>query len=97
MTEQRKYELGDVVQLNERTGNPMLRYCFMTVTEPKSFGAQGFVQCTGENMEPGGRAYYRAKFEEMDCIGKAVLMPADDVAALSVLNPVPIQEQGAER
>jgi hypothetical protein len=77
---EREYQNGDVVQLNEKTGNPMLRYCFMIVTEPKSFGAQGFVQCTGENMQPGGQAYYRAKFEEMDYIGKAVLVPASDAA-----------------
>lgn len=80
MTGKSEYEKGDVVQLNEKTGNAMLRYCFMIVTEPKSFGAQGFVQCTGENGDTGGQAYYRAKFEEMDYIGKAVLMPESDAA-----------------
>lgn len=69
-------EVGDVVQLNENCGNPMLKYCFMTVSEPKSFGAQGYVQCTGENMEPGGQAYYRAKWEEMDLIGHTTLVAA---------------------
>ena len=50
---EREYQSGDVVQLNEKTGNAMLKYCFMTVTEPKSFGAMGFVQCTGTDGKPG--------------------------------------------
>lgn len=67
---------GAVVQLNEKCGNAMLKYCFMTVTEPKGFGAMGYVQTTGENGEPGGQAYYRAKWEEMDFIGHTTLMVA---------------------
>lgn len=74
--EKGEYEAGDVVQLNEKTGNAMLMYCFMTVTEPKGFGAMGYVQVTGSNGEPGGQAYYRAKFEEMDYIGKTDLIAA---------------------
>ena len=73
---EREYQSGDVVQLNEKTGNAMLKYCFMTVTEPKSFGAMGFVQCTGTDGKPGGAAYYRAKFEEMDLIGHTTLVAA---------------------
>ena len=46
--------------------NPMFAGCLMTITECKSWGAQGYVQALGENGEPGGQAYYRAKFEEMD-------------------------------
>lgn len=70
---------ADVVQLNENCKNPMLRFCFMTVTEPKSFGAMGFIQCTGENQQVGGRAYYRAGFDEMDLIGRTNLLPADEI------------------
>jgi len=55
--------------------NPMFAYCFMTVTEPKSWGAQGFVQALGENGEPGGKAYYRAKFQDMEFVGHAVWAP----------------------
>jgi len=49
----------------------------MTVTEPKSWGAQGFVQALGENGEIGGKAYYRAKFEDMELVGKAVWAPTE--------------------
>jgi hypothetical protein len=66
-------QVGDVVQLIPgKTRNPMFAACFMTVTEPKSFGAQGYVQGLGENELPGGQAYYRATWDEMTApIGKA--------------------------
>lgn len=70
---------GDVVQLGPNTSNPMFAYCFMTVTEPKSWGAQGFVQSLGEDGQPGGQAYYRAKFEDMELIGHSVWAPAEEV------------------
>lgn len=70
----RKTELepGTLVQLNPETcRNPMLAACFMVITEAKSFGAQGYIQATGENGSMGGRAYYRAEFDEMEVVGKA--------------------------
>lgn len=63
---------GMVVQLNPATvRNLMFAGCFMTITEPKAFGAQGYVQALGENGAPGGQAYYRANWEEMEWIGVA--------------------------
>jgi hypothetical protein len=63
---------GNVVQLNPETvGNPMFAGCFMVVTEPKTWGAQGYVTALGEGGQPGGAAYYRAKWEEMELIGHA--------------------------
>jgi hypothetical protein len=67
----RKLEAGDVVQLAPEVGNPMFAFCMMTVTEPKEWGAQGYVQALGENGEPGGQAYYRAKWSEMEYVGRA--------------------------
>jgi hypothetical protein len=49
----------------------MFAACFMVVTEPKSFGAQGYVTALGENGEPGGQAYYRAGWDEMEFVGHA--------------------------
>lgn len=68
---------GDIVQLNpETTRNRMFAGCLMVVTEPKNFGAQGFVQALGENGEPGGQAYYRARWEELEQTGgKAQWVP----------------------
>jgi len=68
---------GDVVQLGPTTSNPMFAYCFMTVTEPKSWGAQGFVQALGEDGKPGGEAYYRAKFEDMEFVGRMAWGPPE--------------------
>jgi len=45
--------------------------CLMIVTEPKDFGAQGYVQALGTCTERGGQAYYRAKWSEMEYVGVA--------------------------
>lgn len=65
-------KVGDLVQLDPaNVGNPMFAGCIMVVTEPKPWGAQGYVQALGENGSPGGQAYYRAKHEEMFRVGIA--------------------------
>lgn len=70
--QQQELEEGQLVQLNPETvGNKMFAACIMVVTEPKAFGAQGYVQGLGQNGEPGGQAYYRAKWEEMEPVGMA--------------------------
>lgn len=69
--DERQLKEGDVVQLSPAVGNPMFACCMMTVTEPKSWGAQGYVQMTGEDGKPGGAAFYRAKWEEMEYVGQA--------------------------
>ena len=61
--------LGEVVQLVPTCANPMFAGCLMVVTEPKPWGAQGYVQALGENGKHGGQAYYRAKWEEMEKTG----------------------------
>lgn len=59
-------KVGQVFQLHpEKTKNKMFSACLFVVTEIKSFGAQGYVQALGQNMEPGGQAYYRATPEEL--------------------------------
>lgn len=64
-------EKGDLVQLSPDVGNPAFAYCFMIVTEPKSFGAMGYIQSLGTREGHGGQAYYRAKFSEMVKVGKS--------------------------
>lgn len=63
---------GMVVQLSPECRNPMLACCMMTITEPKPWGAQGYVQCTGVDEKMGGQAYYRAQWGEMELVGDAV-------------------------
>lgn len=60
---------GDVVQLSPETTNSAFGHCMMVVTEPKEWGAQGYVQSAG--IAPK-QCYYRAKFKHMEYIGKAV-------------------------
>lgn len=69
-------EEGDLVQLAPTVSNPMFAGCIMVVTEPKAWGAQGYVQALGENGKPGGHAYFRAKWEEMEPCGRAVWVVA---------------------
>jgi hypothetical protein len=64
----KKQELkpGQIVQLDPNGArNRMFAGCFMVVTEPKEFGAQGYIQSIGINENPGGQAYYRATWDEM--------------------------------
>jgi hypothetical protein len=61
---------GDLVQLSPECRNPLFSGCIMTVTEPKPWGAQGYVQALGSGDEkPGGQAYYRAEWQEMERTG----------------------------
>lgn len=63
-------EKGDIIQLHPETcRNPMFAGCLMVVTEPKSWGAQGYVQALGDDGQPGGQAYYRANWEEIERTG----------------------------
>jgi hypothetical protein len=62
--------VGEIVQLNPETcRNPMFAGCMMTVTEPKSWGAQGYVQGLGANGKQVGQAYYRAQWSEIERTG----------------------------
>jgi hypothetical protein len=67
-----KLRAGMVVQLGPAAGE--FAYCFMTVTEPKSFGAQGYVQNAGAK----GQAYFRANFKDMEIIGESIWMVGAD-------------------
>lgn len=67
-------KIGHVVQLNPETcRNPMFSACFrfLVVTDPRSWGVQGYVQVIGSDNQPGGLAYYRARWEEIEFIGAA--------------------------
>lgn len=65
---EQELQVGDVVQIDP-THESHFAGCFMQVTEPKPWGAQGFVRVPGGT---GGNAYYRCKFENMELIGHAI-------------------------
>lgn len=72
MTPNSKLEKGMVVQLSPEVKNPMFACCMMVISEPKVFGAQGYVQSLGADGKPGGQAYYRAGWDEMELVGSTV-------------------------
>jgi len=63
--------IGDVVQISPEQRSKMFGGCMMIVTEPKPWGAQGFIQGFGIEDTIGGRAYVRIKFEDMELVGRA--------------------------
>lgn len=68
--EKRELKVGEIVQLNpESVKNIAFAGCFMVVSEPREFGAQGYVQSLGTREEMGGQAYYRAGWDEMEPVG----------------------------
>jgi hypothetical protein len=73
----RQLQIGDVVQL--KPGYGMFGCCFLTVTEPKSFGCQGYVQCLGNDGEQG-QAYLRPRFEHMEFVGRATFIVGGEEA-----------------
>lgn len=74
----KELKAGDVVQINPEAhlaSNGFFAGCFMLVTEPKLWGAQGFIAMPGERGTMPGHAYYRAKWEEMEPVGVAAWVP----------------------
>lgn len=70
--QKQELKVGQLVQLNPETvRNVMFTGCIMVVTEPKIWGEQGYVQELGQDEQPGGQYYYRAKWEEMEPVGFA--------------------------
>ena len=66
----RELKVGEIVQLSpEVCRNPMFGGCMLVVTEPKSFGCQGYVQALGADGKIGGQAFYRPSWEEIEPTG----------------------------
>ena len=70
--------VGDVVQISPDRPDDFFGGCFMLVTEPKSFGAQGYVAMPQSRGELPGKAYARVSFADMEYVGRATWIPADD-------------------
>ena len=68
---------GDIVQIDPETnrGTEWFGGCLMVVTEPKSWGAQGYVKNAGS----AGLAFVRIKWEDMEPTGgRAVWVDRND-------------------
>lgn len=64
-------EIGDVVQISPEQKDSFFCGCFMVVTEPKSWGAQGYVSVPGQRGTVPGAAFTRVNWDEMEYVGKA--------------------------
>ena len=60
------WEKNDIIQVDPEQ-DECFGACFMVVTEPKSWGAQGYFQAPGQE----GLAYYRCPFERGQKVGRA--------------------------
>jgi hypothetical protein len=71
--EKQELIVGHLVQLNpELIGNKAFAGCIMVVTDVYEWGVQGYVQALGESRDyPGGQAYYRAQWPEIEYVGLA--------------------------
>jgi hypothetical protein len=69
--EPRKLHVGEIVQIDPAHSDGREGHwfggCLMVVTEPKSWGAQGYVQ--GAGSDHAGQAHYRCKWEHMEPTG----------------------------
>lgn len=72
-----QYKEGDVFQINEKHGRKGWVGAFILATEIKSWGIQGFVAAPIEHEEQA-HYYIRLKWEELDFIGHAALVPGPD-------------------
>lgn len=69
-----RLQVGDTVQIDPAY-DPRFGGCFMQVTEPKPWGAQGFVPIPdGEGVQ---RAFYRCPGEHMAYVGEAPWVSAE--------------------
>lgn len=57
------YQQGDIVQVNPSV--ECFGGCLVVVTEPNTFGIQGYVQSAGVN----GQQYIRLKFSDIEATG----------------------------
>lgn len=71
-----RYQRGDVFQIRESYGHKGWIGSFIMATEIKSFGIMGFVHCLVTHDE-SAQAYLRPKWEDLDYIGRALLVPED--------------------
>lgn len=70
------YRPGDVFQINEAHGRGGWVGAFVMVDTVKPWGLQAFMHLA-EDHETASRAYIRLEWQEVDYIGRAVLIPED--------------------
>lgn len=67
-----QWSVGQVVQINPEH-DEVFGGCLMVITDPKSWGAQGYVTIPGK-----GAVFYRCPSEQLELIGQSVWMATDE-------------------
>ncbi len=78
MAEQQEYERGDVFQVTQSHGRGGWVGALVLATEIKPWGIQGFVHQIATHEEHT-RAFIRLRWDEIEYVGKAALVPADAI------------------
>lgn len=73
----RDAQLGDLYQITEAHGRNGWTGAIVMATKVKPWGIQGFVHVI-ESNDNCGRAYIRLKWDEIEHVGHAHLIPADE-------------------
>jgi hypothetical protein len=77
MSENSEFKNGDVVQIDPAAGG-FFAGCFMVVTEPKSWGAQGYIMMPAQSREQmPAPCFYRAENQHLVKIGVAAWVQSD--------------------
>lgn len=71
-----KHKPGDVFQINEKHGHEGWMGCFVMADEIKDFGIRAFVAWPLDH-ESKSHAYIRLRWDEIDFVGRAPLIPED--------------------
>lgn len=87
--------IRDVVQINPESqlapNDGFFAACFMIVEEIKEWGVQGYIFApNGPRGKDPGRAYYRAKWDDIEHVGRAVWTVGseeDDKSSVEIRSP----------
>lgn len=72
----KELQVGAVVQIDPASKSAFAG-CFLLAEVTYSWGVQGFVAMPQARGTPPNRAYYRARWEEIEFVGAATWVPPD--------------------
>jgi hypothetical protein len=76
--ESRKLVIGDLVQIDPATPDCFFGGAVMVVTEPKSWGAQGYFMMPKSRGEALGLYFFRARWDQMEWVGHVVWIRGEE-------------------
>lgn len=80
--ERPELKVGDIVMIKPTFKTACFRGCLLVVTEPKSFGCQGFIQGVGPTFEEdGGQYYLRPNWDDFEVTGGVAPWVVGSIAA----------------